>query len=287
MLHRARCAFIPLAASLTPEGAEFRLTNSIQPILDRFAAGCVTGGKAETLKAETLKSGHRPRYSLRKGLGAWELVFAGRKGLVEDERGAQIVAYLLRNPPREPIHAVPLETKVWAREWAEASLPGRESQPTDEANGVERPAGELEMDEQASGARLDQGENTLLKKKFRELLEIIEDTTLPQDERDAAQLELDELHHAMDGAAGRAVVDGAAKAAERVRKAIKRLHAKLANAIDENRAANVVLRDFAEHLLTHLIIPSSRFNRGKGSRNRAGVAGTFIYEPPPGVVWER
>jgi hypothetical protein len=46
-----------------------------------------------------------------------------------------------------------------------------------------------------------------------------------------------------------------------------------------------VLRDFAQHLLTYLIVPSSRFNRGKGSRNRAGVAGTFTYEPPPGVVW--
>ena len=292
MLHRERCAFIPLASSLAPDGAAFRLTNSIQPILDRFAAGCVprvragqANSESRTQSAEIESVG--PRYSLRKGLGTWELVFAGRKGFVEDERGTQIVAYLLRNPPVEPIHAVPLETKVWAREWAESSLPGRESQPTDEANGAEHPAGEFEMGEQASGARLDQGENTLLKKKFRELLEIIEDTTLPQDERDAAQLELDELHRALDGAAGRAVVDDAAKAAERVRKAIKRLQAKLANAIDANREANVVLRDFADHLLTHLLVPSSRFNRGKGSRNRAGVAGTFTYEPPAGVVWER
>lgn len=287
MLNREWCAFIPLASSLTPHGAGFRVTSSIRPILDRFAAGLAGQRNSEGRRQKAEIESAATQYSLRKQMGVWQLVFAGRKGLVEDERGTQIVAYLLRNPPREPVHAVPLETKVWAREWAEASLPGRETQAADEVNGVEHPGGETEMDEQASGARLDQGENTLLKKKFRELLEIIEDTNLPQGERDAAQLELDELHNALDGAAGRAVVDDAAKAAVRVRKAIKRLHTKLANAIDEKQQPNVVLRGFADHLLTHLIIPSSRFNRGKGSRNRAGVAGTFTYEPPPGVVWER
>jgi len=227
----------------------------------------------------------KPQYSLRKGLGCWELVFAGRKGLIDDERGVQIVAYLLRNPPVEPVHAVPLETKVWAREWVDSAMPGKKPEPRDESEASDDAVEDEEMDFEASGAKLDEGENMLLKKKFRELLEIIEDMTLPQTERDAAQLELDEIHASLDGAAGR-VVDGAAKAAVRVRKAIKRLHTKLANASDENHEPNMVLRDFADHILTYLIIPSSRFNRGKGSRNRAGVAGTFIYEPPTDVVWK-
>jgi hypothetical protein len=225
-----------------------------------------------------------PRYSLRKGLGCWELVFAGRKATINNWRGVHIVAYLLQNPPVEPVHAVPLETKVWGREWAESELPGKEPRTSDE-DAEEQVVEDDAMDAEASGAKLDAGENFLLKKKFRELLEIIEDATLPQAERDAAQSELDEIHASLDGAAGR-VVDGAAKAAVRVRRAIKRLHTKLENAIDEKREPNVVLRDFADHILTYLIIPSSRFNRGRGSRNRAGVAGTFIYEPPRGVAWD-
>jgi len=300
LLGRFHAPLLPLAACVGMDGpGRFRATTPIQPILDRFTAKL--GGQSgiapalENIRREIalVREDQRelrtapskaPRYSLRKGLGTWELMFAGGKGLIEDERGAQIVAYLLRNPPREPVHAVRLETLVWAREWVESSLPGRELSPGDETDEVEHL--ESAMDEQASGARLERGENTLLKRKFRELLEIMEDLTLPQDERDAAQLELDEMHQALDGAAGRVVVDGAAKAAERVRKSIKRLHAKLVNAADEKQQPNAVLRDFARHLHVHLIIPSSRFNHGKGSRNRAGVAGTFTYEPPPGVVWE-
>ncbi len=63
-------------------------------------------------KAE-IKTG--PRYSLRKGLGCWELVLDGRRATVDDVRGVHIVAYLLRNPPPERLHAVNLEKLVWAQ----------------------------------------------------------------------------------------------------------------------------------------------------------------------------
>jgi hypothetical protein len=139
--------------------------------------------------------------------------------------------------------------------------------------------------QQASGAKLGQGEDFLLKKRLRELLGTIDDLTMPQSERDAAQAELDEIYKSLDGAAGR-TIDSASKTADRVRKAIKRLHAKLSEANDETHNPNLVLRDFANHLDKYLIVPSSRFTKGKGSRNRAGVAGTFTYEPPPGVVWD-
>jgi hypothetical protein len=66
-LQRERCAFIPLAPCLAPNGAGFRVTNSIRPILDRFAAGCVphgpTAGKSakETKSAARLASGSHGR----------------------------------------------------------------------------------------------------------------------------------------------------------------------------------------------------------------------------------
>jgi hypothetical protein len=218
-------------------------------------------------------------------MGVWQLVFNGRKALIDDERGVQIVAYLLRNPPTEPVHAVPLEIKVWARDLADVSdLVG---EPENVADGVsaDETGEEALIDKQVSGAQLNKGENILLKKKFRELLETIEDATLPQSERDTAQAQLDEIHQSLDGVAGR-VIDNASRTAERVRKAIKRLHTKLASATDEKHQPNLVLRDFAEHVRKYLMIPSSRYTQGKGSRNRAGVAGTFTYEPPSGVVWE-
>ena len=40
-LHREHGAFIPLASCLAPNGAGFRVTNSIRPVLDRFTAGLV------------------------------------------------------------------------------------------------------------------------------------------------------------------------------------------------------------------------------------------------------
>lgn len=250
-------------------------------VIDRYLLGTLTVVGLATLGAAP----EPPQYVLRLHMRTWQLRFKGGKGLIDDGRGMRIAAHLLLNPPVEPVHAVPLEAQVWGRA-LEAGEPEHddESSSADEADTSPAHMPE-EMNCQASGARLDQGENVLLKRKFRELLEIIEDTTLPPEERDAAQEELDQLHEALDGAAGR-VVDGAAKAAFRVRKSIKRLHDKLATAVDGNNQPDTVLRDFAAHLMTHLIIPSSRFNRGKGSRNRAGVAGTFTYEPPTGVVWK-
>lgn len=45
LLQRQRCEFIPLANSLALDGkGKFKIINSIQPILDRFAAGCVPHG---------------------------------------------------------------------------------------------------------------------------------------------------------------------------------------------------------------------------------------------------
>src|SRR5439155_18586979 len=53
-----------------------------------------------------------PRYSLRKDLGFWQLCFQGRQAIFKHEEGAFYVAYLLLNPPEEPIHALDLATRI-------------------------------------------------------------------------------------------------------------------------------------------------------------------------------
>lgn len=60
MLHRERCAFLPLASCLAPSDAGFELTNPVRPILDRFAAGVVGWGNLESGKQKAeMESGQK------------------------------------------------------------------------------------------------------------------------------------------------------------------------------------------------------------------------------------
>ena len=56
MLQRERCAFIPLASCLAPNGLGFRLTASMQPVLDRFAANMVGVQKAGIERKPTARA---------------------------------------------------------------------------------------------------------------------------------------------------------------------------------------------------------------------------------------
>ncbi len=280
-LQRERCAFIALDSCLTPNGAGFQLTSPVRPILDRFAAVAappVIGAKAEILKPETLKPVTKPRYSLRKGLGCWELVLDGRRATVDDVRGVHIVAYLLRNPPPERIHAVDLEKLVWAQGFV-----GETSSPLATESAAELDEQHLTVRSEPSSMTRSADDNELLKRKVRELLDIIRDETLPAAEREDAQDKLDEISRAMSGSKG--ISRDAAQAVERVRKSILRLHEQLAIARDEHQQPHEVLRALGEHIRKFVIVPSARFTKSKTSRNQAGVAGTFTYEPPPGVKW--
>lgn len=281
MLNRERCTFIPLASHLATDGpGRFRVTATIEPVLERFKAGWLP----RIVPAHSIdKHGHDreavgPRYSLRKHAGVWQLVFEGRKGFIDDERGVHIVAYLLRNPPVERIHAVKLERLVWAQSYVDEQPVSRSVE--EEAD----LAAHLTIRSEAGGVARRRDDNDMLKWEVRELLEIIRDASLPSEERDEAQSKLDEISRALSG--GGEGVGEATKAAGRVRKAINRLHAQLAVANNEKNEPHPVLREFAEHVRKYLMVPSARFTKTSTSRNRTGVAGTFTYEPPPGVIWE-
>lgn len=69
LLQRQRCAFIPLGQHLAADGQKFRVTNSIRPILDRFAAGLAEGtGLARTVEkiGRDIEAVARNQYALRK-----------------------------------------------------------------------------------------------------------------------------------------------------------------------------------------------------------------------------
>ena len=146
-------------------------------------------------------------------------------------------------------------------------------------------AANLSIRGEAGGLVRCQDDNKLLKQAIRELLETLRDTTLPKAERDEAQEKLDEISRSLSGLSD--LAGDANKAVWRVRKAINRLHEELAVAKDEQNEPHPVLREFAEHLRKYLLVPSARYTKSRTSRTKAGVAGTFTYEPPAGVVWER
>src|SRR4051812_3038387 len=54
------------------------------------------------------------RFTLRRGLGFWELTFGGEKAVLKDEKGLAYVAYLLLNGPGEAVHALDMVTRIRA-----------------------------------------------------------------------------------------------------------------------------------------------------------------------------
>src|SRR6266704_2916220 len=52
------------------------------------------------------------RHSMRHHFGFWSLDFDGQRAVFDHEQGAFYVAYLLLNPPSEPIHGMALELKA-------------------------------------------------------------------------------------------------------------------------------------------------------------------------------
>ena len=79
--------------------------------------------------------------------------------------------------------------------------------------------------------------------------------------------------------------DNAGRCVRVVAVAIKRFHARLAEAVDAEGRPHPVFQGFARHLQEHLLIPSGRGGGHSGARASWSGAGCFTYEPPPGVVW--
>lgn len=112
LLHRERCAFVPLAPCLAVEGAGLRLTNPIRPILDRFAAGLVGRGNLEGRKETVKIEAVGPRYLFRQAGSMWDVAFEGSGVFhLPNTLGAKYVDYLLHHPG-EVISAFDLETTI-------------------------------------------------------------------------------------------------------------------------------------------------------------------------------
>ena len=208
---------------------------------------------------------HECRYVLNRGLGYWALVFEGRETVFKHELGALYVAYLLLNPPKEPLHAVALALK--ARERA-----GQVAEPNEVFQ--ERSMGL----EEAAAVRA-------LWRRQRELERVLKDKLEIEPVKAEALRELEEVTDYLRQSPWLSR-HGAERCVRAVMAAMKRFYSHLAGGVDVEGKPDEVLQAFAMHLRKHLLILSGRGGAHTRKQALSGFAGCFIYQPPRGVVWE-
>ena len=120
-------------------------------------------------------------------------------------------------------------------------------------------------------------------RKQKELEDIIDSDAIEAVKAEATR-DLEDIGQAITHYSTR-TKDSAAQAANTVRKAIARLHKHLSTANDDNGNPHPVLRPFADHIQTHIIVPSARYSGHGGPYSKAGFPGCFTYEKPTGIRW--
>ena len=206
-----------------------------------------------------------PAYALRRERDFWEVTYEGRRARFPHELGAQYVACLLLEPPREPIHAVVLALKARAR-----FGPG--------GGGVLRGTPPVDLNEAATVQAL--------WRRQRELERVLADRWTIEPVKAEALRELEEVTEFLRRSSW-PCRHGAARRARAVAVAIKRLHAHLAGASEADRRSHAVLTAFSRHLYHHLLVPSGRGGRHvRGWPTTPCPPGCFTYAPPAGIVWQ-
>jgi hypothetical protein len=171
------------------------------------------------------------------------------------------VAWLLYNPPEQPIHAIDLMAKIPEFYRKQLGLPSIADPVTGKVTSL------------SSGARIQERSLAIddaqamraIFKKEKELEAILDSEDASEPEKAEALRELEEIYEFQKKHARRST-DSAARATRTVRQSIVRFHQNLLTAPD--------LSPFAEHLQKQIIIPSAR-----------SLTGSFTYEPPPGITW--
>lgn len=249
------------------------------PVAATPAAPVVSESKERQEKRWEEEKEGKNIFRLWRGYKWWNLVYAGERDVLPDDRAVNLVEYLLKHPADNPVHAVELENLVDGV----PLLDGWGAIGQAEENGnVPVAVGSVGGTVQEASGRKLAGINTLpaLRERYIELRATIDDETLSHEEREEARGKLSEMANA--NSRGGKFVDEASRAADRVRKQIKALIKELMEAEKGRGIANEVLRAFGKHLEDHLWLPSVGF------KNRIGATckpGCYTYDPPDDVRW--
>jgi hypothetical protein len=190
------------------------------------------------------------------------------------------VAYLLLNPPREPVHALDLCTRLNGSERSGSAIAELVDPATGRVTLVEAQA---RLQERSLALEDAQTMRAVLRTQ-NQLEALLEDEDQTEPTKREAERELIALYDYETKHSHR-TRDSAQRAADAVGKAIKRFYEHLAVAVEADGRPHPVLRAFAEHIRQHVLVPSGRWCARGGPRPSASVAGCFTYERPEGIVW--
>jgi hypothetical protein len=208
----------------------------------------------------------KDRYALRKGRGAWTLIFNGQEAPLKHEKGILYVAWLLKHLPEEPIHAIDLAAKVPAIYRRQLGI----TSAVDDTTGKAVPLAATARPQERSHGLDDLEAARRLHKKQRELEAVLDDDDATEPEKAEALAELEQVYEFQKKHALRSR-GNADKLVRAVRAAITRFHKHLTAATDGKGQPHPVLRPFADHLAKHLITPSA--------------ASTAAWAPEPALAW--
>ena len=245
---------------------------------DLLSTSCCSTSQATELSA-TITS-PRPRYAIRKGLGVWYLTFDGKDAVLKHERGILYLAYLLLNPPEQPINALDLIAKIpeiYRNQLGLAPI-------VDPATGKTTPLQSHARIQERSLAIDDAQTMRALLRKEKELEAILDSDDESEPVKQEALRELEAIAE-FQRQHGRRTKDSAQKAADSVRLAIRRLYRRLSTATDLNGEPHPVLRAFAAHLENCVINPSALHSRHRRVSSNTVPPGCLTYRPPPSVTW--
>lgn len=221
------------------------------------------------------------KFCLRPNGNTWELIFEGERAILKHEQGLYYVAYLLKNPPEDPLHGMALALKAKREIFEPGTCATLMLHPE---TGKTLPIPRDAMLEQFS-LDLEEAEAAAsLRKKQLQLEAIIDNDDTIEPVKAEVYRELEAIYRYQNQTMGR-TRDLAQRTAAAVSKAIKRLYQNLSVAINSAGKPHFTVRRFAEHLKYHLLIPSGRFSKG-GRRGVGHIGGCFVYEAPFHVVWK-
>jgi hypothetical protein len=222
-------------------------------------------------------------FAIRKTGPLWSVTIHGQQAKFKHQKGALYVAYLLLNPPEEPIHGAALELKANAF-FREAIEPDAQTTMENPFTGeiVTIPA-DAELVQHNLLADEKEG-RAYLHRKVRELEAILDQDNASEPVKAEVQRELEELY-AYQGQAFHETKTMSQNAVRAVRWTLKSLHKDLATGLDANENWDVVIRIFASHIQNYILIPSARYQKTGRHQSIARASGCFTYEPPLGIKW--
>jgi hypothetical protein len=253
-------------------------------ILDspRFLEACDMKPRAKRKKSMKSNRNKKSVYGIRKHIAFWAVDFEGQTAVFDHEQGAYYVAYLLLNPPSEPMHAMALALKAHVDYEHYTGVSFIIDPFTSKVVPVDREAVIQERNLALDDAEALAG----LRRKQLQLEAILEQENESEPVKAEVLAELEGIYDFQKRNPLRAT-DAAQSVVRAVRRAIIRFHEHLTDSLDPQGRPHPVLRGFAAHLEKCLLIPSARYSKAGHARNRAGAAGYFTYEPTPGIAWEK